>query len=67
MNQSEFIKEYCGRSGLTEERLNSLGQFAVACDCNVPDCKGWAMVSRGTVHDHVQLYITPSKNGASNK
>ena len=57
MNQSEFIKQYCEKSNISEERLNELGQFAVACDCFEGSCKGWAMVSRENLRSHVDLYI----------
>ena len=60
--QSEFIKMYCKNSriahkGLTEKRLNELGQFAVPCDCGEGDCNGWAMISRENFKSHVDLYI----------
>lgn len=58
MTQSEFIKAYCEKSNITEERLNELGQFAILCDCNdSSDCKGWAMVGRQSVKSHIDLYL----------
>ena len=59
--QSEFIRLYCDNSNLSEKRLNELGQFSVACDCEENDCCGWAMVSRNSVKSHVNLYIKENK------
>ncbi len=57
MTQSEFIKEYCKNSNLTEEELGKIGLFAVPCDCGEDNCKGWAMVTKLTLLNHVNLYI----------
>ena len=55
--QSEFIKQYCLNSNITEQELNSLGTFAAPCRCIAEDCKGWAMISKNTAKDHFQLYV----------
>jgi len=58
MTQSEFIKQYCENSNLTEERLNELGLFAMPCDCKQSeDCKGWAMKTREELKAHIELYL----------
>lgn len=57
MTQTEFIKGYCERSKITEEKLNALGEFAVICNCEDKSCEGWAMVSKNTIKDQVDLYI----------
>ncbi len=57
MTQSEFIKNYADRSGVTESRLNELGQFAFPCECDAQECQGWAMISKKTLEDHVNLYL----------
>lgn len=57
MIQSEFIKKYCEKSNITEERANELGLFAMPCDCEDEDCKGWAMVTKEGLKAHVELYI----------
>ncbi len=49
MTQSEFIKQYCENSKITEERLNELGQFGVTCSCPpevYEKCQGWQMTSK---------------------
>lgn len=57
MTQSEFIKSYCEKSNITEERLNSLGIVSVPCNCKEVECKGWAMISREFIKYHVELYL----------
>lgn len=57
MTQIEFIKSYCEKSNITEERLNELGQFSVPCDCKEEGCNGWAMVSRALIKQHTELCI----------
>lgn len=60
MTQSEFIKQYCERSNITEEKLNELGQFAIPCDCEqTEDCNGWAMIGRANIKSHIELYLSP--------
>ena len=58
MNQLEFIEEYCKNSGLTPDKLNELGLFAIPCDCGGDSCKEWAMITRGSVTAHVDLCLT---------
>lgn len=57
LTQTQFIKEYCDRSKITEQELNDLGRFAIPCDCEDESCNGWAMIGRGSIHSHVELYI----------
>lgn len=58
MTQSEFIKSYCEKSKITEEKANELGLFAVPCDCQqTEDCKGWAMITRENLKSQIELYI----------
>ena len=57
MTQSEFIKLYCENAEISEESLNKLGTFAVACDCKEESCKGWSMVSKENLIQHAKLYI----------
>lgn len=57
MTQSEFIKLYCERSKIEEKKLNELGECAIFCSCNLEKCEGWAMVSRDSLKDHVELYV----------
>jgi hypothetical protein len=41
ITQSEFIKGYCRKSGISEERWHELGQYAAPCTCGELDCHGW--------------------------
>ena len=50
ITQTKFIEGYCKSSNISEEALNTLGQFAMVCDCREEDCKGWAMVSKESLH-----------------
>lgn len=61
MLQTEFIKSYCERSGITEETLHKGGQFSVVCDCGDETCLGWAMVRRSHLEDHVKFSIVEDK------
>jgi len=45
MTQSEFIKQYCKNSNISEEKLNELGRFSMICNCEQEGCEGWQMVS----------------------
>jgi len=54
MTQSNFIKNYCERRGVTEVELNKEGRVAVPCDCGDEDCLGWAMVDRCELKTHVE-------------
>lgn len=45
MTQSEFIKQYCKNSNISEEELKKQGQFPVLCNCDDFSCKGWQMLS----------------------
>ncbi len=60
MTQSEFIKSYCEKSGITEKELNELGQFAIICNCGDRDCRGWAMIGKETLKFHIELDINGS-------
>jgi hypothetical protein len=60
MTQSEFIKKYLSSpamKGITEERWNELGQFAVLCECGQDGCKGWAMISKDNMQAQIDLYL----------
>jgi hypothetical protein len=57
MTQSEFIKKYCETSGITEKELNDIGSCAVFCDCGDCGCEGWAMVGKGNLKSHIDLYL----------
>ena len=57
MTQSEFIKEYCEKSNITEEKLNKSGQFAIPCVCDDKDCNGWAMITGNHLQAHIDLYL----------
>lgn len=43
---ADFELGYAERSGITVEELRSYEQVVVRCDCDSPDCRGWASVSR---------------------
>lgn len=55
MLQSEFIKQYCRQSKITEKELLELGLFAVPCNCEEDDCDGWCMLNKEGLDDHVKL------------
>jgi len=56
--QSEFIKNYCNKSKITEKQLIDLGLFAMPCDCEDGGGKGhWAMIKREFLRDQIELYI----------
>lgn len=57
ITQSEFIRQYCDKSNISEDELNRLGQLAVPCDCGEDDCRGWAMISRENLQSQIDLYI----------
>lgn len=60
MTQSEFIKDYCERSKMTEKQLNKLGLFSVPCNCSVGKsikCNGWTMITRENLKTHIDLYV----------
>lgn len=57
MTQSEFIKQYCERSKITEESLNKAGQFAIPCECEEVDCQGWAMISKEQLYSQLEFYL----------
>lgn len=40
----EFERAYAERSGMTVEKLRSLGRVVVRCRCGELGCKGWASV-----------------------
>lgn len=64
MIQSEFIRQYCKNSNITEEELNNFGLFSIPCACGEDNCKGWAMITKINLANHIQLYI---KNEINNK
>jgi hypothetical protein len=45
ITQTEFIKQFCENSDITEKELNELGKFAFPCDCDEEVCQGWEMLS----------------------
>ena len=58
MTQTEFINQYCERSNITEKALNTLGRFAMPCDCKEEGCKGWAMISKEQLEHQVTFCIS---------
>jgi hypothetical protein len=62
ITQSEFIKDYCDKSDMTEKELNKLGLFAVPCNCGESDCRGWAMITKVNLKTHSKLYLDLKKN-----
>jgi len=62
ITQTQFIKEYCESSKITEKKLNALGQLAVVCDCGEEGCRGWAMVSKEFLPVHLDLYIKKNED-----
>ena len=53
---TDFIKEYCKNSKITEERLIELNLVALPCNCGEDNCKGFAMVHRENITQHLELY-----------
>lgn len=43
MTKEEFESYYAGNSSMTVEELHSYGLYAMRCDCDEPECQGWAM------------------------
>ena len=56
MLQTEFIKQYCENSNMTERQLFDMGLFAIPCDCEEDNCKGWAMIAREAFDFRLNLY-----------
>lgn len=46
ITSTEFERQYADRSGITVEKLRSLGRVVVVCHCEETECEGWASVSR---------------------
>lgn len=44
MTKEEFEQGYAERSGVTVEWLHLYGQYAIPCDCEEENCRGWQMV-----------------------
>lgn len=59
MTWLEFANKY---SGNDLEALAERGQFPVPYNCDYKGCHGWAMVSAGTVYDHVMLHTPDETN-----
>lgn len=57
LTQSEFIKSYCDKSNITEQKLNEMGLFAVPCECEDKTCKGWVMIKKEGLQAHIDLYL----------
>jgi len=51
MLQSEFIKQYCDGSKMTEVEILSHGLVAIPCDCEEEICKKWQMVDKNRFLD----------------
>ncbi len=45
MTKDEFETGYAERSGVTVERLHSMGRHAEPCYCTAEICSGWKMTS----------------------
>ena len=57
MNENEFKKWYCYKSGITENFFNE--HFVVLpCSCDSDDCEGWAVVGNSEIEIkiHSELY-----------
>ena len=57
LTQTDFIKSYCNNSTITEKKLNEMGMFAIPCECGGPECKGWAMITKGTLKTHIAFSL----------
>ena len=57
MKVTTFIKNYCKRSGISEDKLIKLGLFPVPCVCGDDSCSGWAMITKENIKAHMKLYI----------
>lgn len=57
MLQTDFIRQYCKNSSITEKELNQLGLFAIPCDCDDKECQGWAMITRENIEGHVKTDV----------
>ena len=58
MTQSEFIKQYCKASKVSEKKLNDLGAFVMPCNCKETGCKSWSMIrGRDALKAHLELYF----------
>lgn len=55
---SDFIRGYCERSGLTEERYHSF-KVTLPCACEAVEGPHWAAVSRdpALMLDHIAFHI----------
>jgi hypothetical protein len=61
MLQTEFIKQYCDNSNMTEQQIFDVGLFAIPCDCGADNCKGWAMIDRDQIEAHDYLCVEKCK------
>ena len=57
MKVTTFVKNYCKRSKLSEDRLLELGLFPIPCNCGEDDCLGWAMITKEELKSHMDLYL----------
>lgn len=44
MTVEEFEQKYATTSGMTVEKLRSLGFYGAPCDCDWVECEGWQIV-----------------------
>lgn len=58
ISQSEFIKQYCEKSGSNELSLNKLNLFAMPCDCGNERCEWWGMITMSGLLNHIEIDMT---------
>jgi hypothetical protein len=72
MTKQQFIKNYCERSGITEQEFLET-QVALPCNCDYEDCEKWAAVSNNklSIKAHNELnplaFKYPAKINAKRK
>ena len=65
ISKIEFERNYASSSGMTMKEFRSLGLFAIPCDCEYINCKGWQMSSK--VYSKIKEDIEKEKlNGTTN-
>lgn len=58
MTKQQFIKNYCERSGITEQEFLET-QVALPCNCSYEDCEKWAAVSNNENYIKAQNELNP--------
>jgi hypothetical protein len=62
MTQSEFIKQFCEKCGISEKEFNDEDIFCIPCDCGKGGCQGWVMTNAFNCINNLQLYYSKCKN-----